>query len=150
MPLVTPTGTGCAPAATSALSSGDMSSESGPANGSQPGNGTPSPSGSKKSAYAVPPVVGNPPISTTPVTPSGRRSAPTHASVLAAEWPTTSGAPSAASMAASTAPAWSSYDAVAGAVTLPGQRHRDPAVAELLQRREHVVPGGAVEPEAGE
>ncbi len=62
-----------------------MSSESGPSNFSQPGKGIAPSTGSKKSAYVSPSVDGKPPISATPVTPSGRWSAATHASVHAAE-----------------------------------------------------------------
>ena len=49
-----------------------------------------------------------PPIRATRATFSGRASAATHASVEAAEWPTTSAGPSAASRAASTEATWSS------------------------------------------
>src|SRR5215218_2092993 len=62
-----------------------------------------------------------PPIRTTRATFSGRASAATHANAEAAEWPTTSVGPSAASTAASTAATWSSNVASAFSSPWPGR-----------------------------
>ncbi len=85
IPWVTPAGTATAPAVSRCRAASSRSTLSAPSNGSQPGNAiTPSTIG-KALKYVSPSDDGKPPSRATRLTRSGRRSATSQASALAAE-----------------------------------------------------------------